>query len=144
MNQAGIDLLKKFEGFCPAAYPDPATGGEPYTIGFGFTRGVERGDTITRDAAEERLKREVAEFEGGVLALCTRMPSPNQLAAMTCLAYNVGLGNFKGSTTLRRHNGGEVVGAANAMLLWNRAAGKIMQGLINRREAERALYLLET
>ena len=141
MNQAGIDLLKRFEGFCPAAYPDPATGGEPYTIGYGFTVGVELGDTITREDAEIRLKFEVAAFESGVSKLVTRTPTPNQLAALVCLAYNIGLGNFEHSTTLRRHNGGELVGAANAFLLWNKAAGRVMQGLINRREAERSLYL---
>ena len=141
MNQAGIDLLKRFEGFCPAAYPDPATGGEPYTIGYGFTAGVELGDTITREDAEIRLKFEVAAFESGVSKLVTRTPDPNQLAAMVCLAYNIGCGNFEHSTTLRRHNSGDLYGAANAFLLWNKAAGHVMQGLINRREAERALYL---
>ena len=140
MNQAGIDLLKRFEGFCPAAYPDPATGDKPYTIGYGFTAGVELGDTITPKDAEIRLKFEVAAFESGVLRV-SRPPTPNQLAAMVCLAYNIGLGNFEHSTTLRRHNSGELVGAANAFLLWNKAAGHVMQGLINRREAERALYL---
>ena len=141
MNQAGIDLLKRFEGFCPAAYPDPATGGKPYTIGFGFTAGVELGDTITREDAEIRLKFEVAAFESGVSKLCKRTPNPNQLAALVCLAYNIGLGNFASSTTLRRHNNSEFFAAANAFLLWNKAAGHVMQGLINRREAERALYL---
>ena len=141
MNQAGIDLLKRFEGFCPAAYPDPATGGEPYTIGYGFTVGVELGDTITREDAEIRLKFEVAAFESGVSKLCKRTTNPNQLAAMVCLAYNIGLGNFASSTTLRRHNNSEFFAAANAFLLWNKAAGHVMQGLINRREAERSLYL---
>ena len=141
MNQAGIDLLKRFEGFCPAAYPDPATGGEPYTIGYGFTTGVELGDTITREDAEIRLKFEVAAFESDVSKLVTRTPDPNQLAAMVCLAYNIGLGNFSSSTMLRLHNSGDLYGAANEILLWNRAAGHVMQGLINRREAERSLYL---
>lgn len=141
MNQAGIELLKRFEGFCPAAYPDPATGADPWTIGYGFTKDVQPGDSITREAAEERLRREVAEFEGGVLTACNRMPKPNQLAAMVCLAFNIGLGNFRSSTVLRRHNSGETFAAANAFLLWNRAAGRVMQGLINRREAERSLYL---
>ena len=141
MNQAGIDLLKRFEGFCPAAYPDPATGGEPYTIGYGFTTGVELGDTITPEDAETRLKVEMSKFEIGVSLLVTHPPDPNQLAAMVCLAYNIGLGNFSTSTTLRRHNSGDLYGAANAILLWNRANNKIMQGLINRREAERSLYL---
>lgn len=141
MNQAGIDLLKAFEGFRSEAYPDPATGGDPWTIGYGFTKGVQPGDTITQDEAEARLKVEMAEFEGGVMGLCTRLPTPNQLAAMCCLAYNIGLGNFKGSTVLRRHNAGETFAAAGAFLLWNKGAGKVMAGLTRRREAERSLYL---
>ena len=141
MNQSGLDLLKEFEGFCWAAYPDPATGAEPWTIGYGFTKGVQPGQSITKEAAEKRLKLEVAEFESGVVAACKRVPTPNQLAAMVCLAYNVGLGNFRLSTVLRRHNSGETFAAANAFYLWNRAGNKIMQGLINRREAERSLYL---
>lgn len=141
MNQAGIDLLKHFEGFSGVAYPDPATGGDPWTIGYGFTKGVKPGDVITLADAEDRLKVEMAEFEGGVLTCCNRLPSPNQLAAMTSLVYNIGLANFRSSTVLRRHNAGENFAAAGAFLLWNKAAGKVMQGLINRREAERALYL---
>ena len=141
MNQAGIDLLKHFEGFCGAAYPDPATGGDPWTIGYGFTKGVQPGDMISLADAEERLKVEMAEFEGGVLKFCTRLPTPNQLAAMTCLAYNIGLGNFKTSTVLHRHNSGETFAAGGAFLMWNRANGSVMNGLTRRREAERALYL---
>ena len=141
MNQAGIDLLKLWEGFSAVAYPDPATGAEPWTLGYGFTKSVQPGQTITLAEADARLKREVAEFEAGVLAACKRMPSPNQLAAMVCLAYNIGLVNFKSSTVLRRHNSGETFAAATAFLLWNRAGNKVMQGLINRREAERSLYL---
>ena len=141
MSQAGIALLRSFEGFSPVAYPDPATGGDPWTLGYGFTRGVKPGDTITPDEAEERLKVEMAEFEGGVLKACARLPSPNQLAAMTCLAYNIGLGAFQKSTVLRKHNSGETFAAANAFLLWNKAAGAVMRGLTRRREAERALYL---
>lgn len=141
MNQAGLDLLKSFEGFSETAYPDPATGGDPWTIGYGFTEGVSPGDTITREEADARLNVEVAKFETGVLGCCTRAPNPNQAAAMTSLAYNIGLDNFKRSTVLRRHNAGETYAAGGAFLLWNKAAGKVMRGLTRRREAERSLYL---
>lgn len=138
MNQAGIDLLKDFEGFRNHAYLDMV--GVP-TIGYGFTKGVELGDTMTQAEAEDRLKLEMAEFESGVLEMCERLPSPNQSAAMTCLAYNVGLGNFRGSTVLRKHNLGDTIGAADAFRMWNRAGGNVVPGLVTRREAERALYL---
>lgn len=141
MNQAGIDLLKSFEGFRGDAYPDPGSGGDPWTLGYGFTKGVSQGDTITEPEAEDRLKLEVRGFEDGVLSACTRLPSPNQLAAMTCLAYNIGLANFRSSTVLRRHNAGETYAAAGAFVMWNKASGHVMAGLTRRREAERALYL---
>lgn len=141
MNQAGIDLLKSFEGFRSEAYPDPATGGDPWTIGYGFTKDVRPGDVITEADAEERLRAEVRGFEDGVMASCQRLPTPNQLAAMTSLAYNVGLANFKSSTVLRRHNAGETYAAGGAFLMWNKGNGRVMAGLTRRREAERSLYL---
>lgn len=139
MNQAGLDLLKSFEGFRGEAYLDPV--GIP-TIGYGFTKGVLMGDKMTTIEADARLQQEVAEFENGVKAMCTRLPTENQLAAMTCLAYNIGLHAFGGSTVLRRHDAGELYAAAGAFILWNRAGGREMPGLTRRREAERALYLM--
>lgn len=141
MNQAGINLLKQFEGFSGVAYPDPATGGDPWTIGYGFTKDVKPGDVMLRPEAEDRLRVEIQEFEDGVLAVCTRLPTPNQLAAMTSLAYNIGLANFRSSTVLKRHNSGETYAAGGAFALWNRANGHVMEGLTRRRDAERALYL---
>ncbi len=141
MNQAGIDLIKSFEGFRSEAYPDPATGGKPWTIGYGFTKGVKPGDTITEAEAELRLKEEVATFEAGVRDVCFKPATENQIAAMTSLAYNIGLANFRSSTVLRRHNFGETFAAAQACLLWDKANGAVMRGLQRRREAERALYL---
>jgi len=138
MNDAGVDLVKDFEGFRERAYLDMV--GVP-TIGYGFTKGVKLGDTITQAEARERLKAELEDFEGGVLGACTLEPSPNQLAAMVCLAYNIGIQAFRKSTVLRKHNEGDFGGAADAFRMWCKAGGKVVTGLINRREAERALYL---
>lgn len=138
MNQAGIDLLKDFEGFRDHAYLDFV--GVP-TIGYGFTKGVKLGDVMTAEQGEQRLQQEVSSFEAGVIAACENEPSENQLAAMTCLAYNIGLRAFEGSTVLRNHNRGDTLMAANAFRMWCRAGGKVLTGLVNRREAERALYL---
>jgi len=140
MNAAGLALLKEFEGWRAKAYPDPATGGAPWTIGYGFTRDVHPGDVMTPAEGDARLQYEVAHFEQAVYAL-TKHATENQLAAMTCLAYNIGLGNFKASTVLRKHNEGAHFEAANAFLLWNKAANRVMPGLTRRREAERALYV---
>ena len=138
MNAAGIDLLKDYEGFRADAYLDMVG---VLTIGYGFTKGVNLGDHMTSIEADARLKQEVSEFETGVLDACTNPPTPNQGAAMTCLAYNIGLGAFKGSTVLRKHNAGDLQGAADAFQLWCRAGGKVALGLVNRRQAERQLYL---
>ena len=141
MTPDGIELLKHFEGFRDQAYPDPATNSDPWTIGYGFTKDVKPGDYMTQEEAEARLRHEIREFELGVRALITAVTTDYQLSAMICLAYNIGIGNFKGSTVLRRHNAGELFAAANAFLLWNKAAGHVMAGLTRRREAERALYV---
>lgn len=138
MNDAGIDLLKDFEGFRERAYLDIV--GVP-TIGYGFTKDVQLGDHMTQAEGQERLKVELAEFEGGVITSCTRLPSPNQLAALVCLAYNIGLAGFRKSTVLRLHNVGDFSGAADAFRMWCKAGGRVVTGLVNRREAERALYL---
>ena len=138
MNQAGLELLKRSEGFRSEAYDD---GTGVITIGWGFTEGVKRGDTITPAQAEQRLQVEVERFEQGVKALCTREPNENELAAMTSLAYNVGLSAFKGSTVLRLHNAGDYAGASKAFDLWNKAGGQVLAGLVKRRRAEGILYL---
>jgi lysozyme len=140
MNAAGLMLLKLFEGWRPKAYPDPATGGDPWTIGYGFTRGVRPGDTMTLAEGEARLIREVEEYEAGVAAVCGPA-TENQLAAMTCFAYNVGLGAFRRSSVLRFHKAGNFTAAAAAFKLWNKAAGRVMAGLTRRRQAELELYL---
>ncbi len=138
MNDAGIDLLKDFEGFRERAYLDVV--GIP-TIGYGFTRGVKLGDHMTQAEGQERLKSELAEFEAGVKTACARLPSESQLAALVCLAYNIGLAAFKKSTVLRLHNAGDFSGAADSFRMWCKAGGRVVTGLVNRREAERALYL---
>ena len=134
MNKAGVTLLKGFENFKAVAYLDIV--GVP-TIGWGFTKGVKMGDTMTLEEANARLILEVAEFENGLKVEGT----PNQLAAMTCLAYNIGLGNFGHSTVRRMHTLGNFQAAADAFRMWDMAGGRVVTGLVRRREAERALYL---
>lgn len=138
MNAAGLDLLKNYEGFSPTAYRDIAG---IWTIGFGFTEGVKPGDAMTMDDALVRLDAELAPREAQITEMCTQPATDNQHAAMTCLAYNVGINNFRGSTVLRMHNAGNTEAAADAFLLWDKAGGKVVPGLIRRRHSERALYL---
>lgn len=141
ISQAGIDLIKKFEGLSLKAYPDPATGGEPWTIGYGTTRGVRSGMVITESRAESLLREDLNKFESGVSALLTIETTQHQFDAMISLAYNIGLGNFGKSTLLKKHNSKCYTCAAAQFPVWRMAAGKVMNGLIRRRAAERELYL---
>ena len=141
-SPAGVALLHYYEGCELTAYPDPATGGDPWTIGFGCTGpGIVRGLTITPDQANAMFaKRLVQEFEPGVSLALTRPATQGQFDACVCLAFNIGLGNFKSSTLVRKFNAGDVVGAADQFVRWDRAAGQSMKGLRRRRASERALF----
>lgn len=137
-----LKLIKKWEGCRLTAYPDPATGGDPWTIGWGSTgKGIGPGVQWTLEQADGRLSRDVGQFMGSVERMLRVKPEPNELGAMTSLAYNIGLGNFRSSTLLRKYNAGDKKGAAAEFLRWNRAAGKVMRGLTNRRADERGVFL---
>lgn len=141
LSQRGIDLIKQFEGFSSKAYPDPATGGAPWTIGYGTTKGVKPGMVITAEQAEKMLRDDVAKFESGVSSLITAPTTQGQFDAMVSLAYNIGLGNFGKSTLLKKHNARCYTCAADQFRVWNRANGKVMNGLTKRRAAERQVYM---
>ncbi len=140
-SRAGLGLVKTSEGFRANAYPDPASGGDPWTIGYGFTKGVKRGDTITLAEADARILKEYDSFELGVRRAVAVPLTANQLGALTCLAFNIGLTAFRSSTLLRLLNGGDYAGAAAQFARWNKGAGKPMSGLTRRRAAEAALFL---
>lgn len=141
LSQRGIGLIKQFEGYSSKAYPDPATGGAPWTIGYGTTKGVKPGMIITAEQAEKMLRDDVAKFESGVSSLVTAPTTQGQFDAMVSLAYNIGLGNFGKSTLLKKHNARCYTCAADQFRVWNRANGKVMNGLTKRRAAERQVYM---
>lgn len=141
LSQRGIDLIKRFEGYSSKAYPDPATGGAPWTIGYGTTKGVKPGMVITAEQAEKMLRDDVAKFESGVSSLITAPTTQGQFDAMVSLAYNIGLGNFGKSTLLKKHNARCYTCAADQFRVWSRANGKVMNGLTKRRAAERQVYM---
>lgn len=137
-----LPLVQRFEGCRLQAYPDPATGGDPWTIGWGQTGpDIVPGLVWTQAQADEALRRELALFGERVDALVLVHLEPHEMAALASFAYNCGIGNLRGSTLLRLLNAGDRKGAANQFLRWNRAAGKVMRGLTIRRAAERALFL---
>ena len=134
-------LIKKWEGLKLTAYPDPATGGAPWTIGYGSTGpGIVKGVTWTQAQADERLRADVRKFMDGVLAALRAPVHPHELGAMTSLAYNIGGKEFANSTLVRRFNEGNRPAAAAQFDVWRMANGKVMQGLVNRRKDERAVF----
>jgi lysozyme len=140
--QAAKNLIKADEGLVLHAYADPATGGDPWTIGYGHTGpGVREMGIITMDQANALFEADITKFADDVDALLEGDVTENQFGAMVSLAYNIGLGNFEKSSVLRFHNAGDYVTAANRFLLWNMAAGRVMAGLTRRRAEERTLYL---
>ncbi len=142
VNQAGVDLIRRFEGCRLDAYPDPGTGGDPWTIGYGATGpGIAPGVVWTQEEAEARLVEDIAQFAGAVERALTVPVSANEFAAMVSLAFNIGAGAFKKSTLLRLVNDGHFEAAAEQFLRWNRAGGREMPGLTRRRQAERQLFL---
>ncbi|NIJ18483.1 GH24 family phage-related lysozyme (muramidase) [Sphingomonas naasensis] len=147
----GRALIQQFEGCAKRradgrldAYPDPGTGGDPWTIGWGSTGpDIRRGTVWTQAQADERFEADVHRFAAKVDALLGDDPTkPGQFDAMVSLAYNIGLGNFASSTLLRLHRAGNFEGAAAQFARWNKAAGRVLPGLTKRRAAERALYEL--
>ena len=138
-NDAGVALIKSFEGLRLKAYPDPATGGEPITVGYGHTGGVKLGQTITEAQADAFLRADLERFERAVDDMAP-VATDNQFAAMVSLAFNVGEANLRGSTLLKKHRLGDYAGAQQEFAKWRMAAGKVMAGLVRRRAAEAALY----
>ncbi|SCX19548.1 lysozyme [Agrobacterium rosae] len=140
-NKAGIDLIKRWEGcvltcyLCPANIP---------TIGVGTTKGLTRSDvgkkTITMAEAERLLKEDLARFEADVTRLVKVPVNENQFSAMVSLAYNIGTGAFSSSTLLRLVNAKDYAGAAKQFDRWNKGGGKVLKGLVNRRNDEEALF----
>jgi lysozyme len=143
VSEAARRMIAKFEGCVLHAYPDPATGGDPWTIGYGHTAGVKPGQTITQAQADQMLATDLDKIYGpGVLAAIGNAPTTqNQFDAMTSLAFNIGVGAFEGSTVCRMHKAGNYEVAAEAFALWNRAAGRPLAALTRRRLAEAKLYL---
>jgi lysozyme len=145
-SDQGIALLKKHEGLRLKAYPDPASGGEPWTIGYGTTSSagvgkITKGMTITQAQAEDMLRRSLVIYERGVVKALNRAPTQTQFDALVSFAYNVGVPAMSKSSVIRHYNAGDTQKAADSFLLWNKAAGKVMPGLTRRRSEERALFL---
>lgn len=137
INEAGLRLLKNFEGVRLQAYKCPAG---VITIGYGHTgmlngKPLTMGTTITQDQAEALLKQDLVKYENYVNSL-KRDFNENQFSALTSFVYNCGLGSLQ--SLCRNRNNKQI---AEALLLYNKAGGRALAGLTKRRKAERELFL---
>ena len=133
----GVALIKKFEGCELEAYQCSAN---VWTIGYGHTKDVEKGDTITKEEAEQMLVDELHEYENYINKYVNVALSQNQFDALVSWVYNLGPANLKASTMLKVLNDGKYEEVPYQMKRWNKAGGKVLDGLIRRREAEALLY----
>ncbi len=133
----GLALIKKFEGCELEAYQCSAG---VWTIGYGHTKGVAPGDSVSQEEAEQMLVDELHEYESYVNEYVTVALSQNQFDALVSWVYNLGPANLKASTMLKVLNSGEYEDVPAQMKRWNKAGGKVLEGLIRRREAEACLY----
>jgi lysozyme len=142
-SDRGLDLIKISEGLETEAYPDPGNRvtGEPWTIGYGHTRGVRRGDTCTEAQATDWLREDLQAAEGAVRRLVDVPLTQGQLDALVSFVFNIGPAAFGNSTLLRLLNSGDAAGAAGQFKRWNRGADGVLPGLVTRRAAERDLFL---
>ena len=139
-NEKGIRLIKIFEGLRLSAYQD-AVG--IWTIGYGTTTNVYPGMNITETRAEEFLRHDLKRFESAVNQFVTSPLNADQFSALVALAYNIGENAFASSTLLKKLNRNDYAGAAEEFLKWVYAGGRLLAGLVRRRNAERALFLGE-
>ena len=137
ISQEGLSLIKKFEGCELEAYRCAAN---VLTIGYGSTKGVKEGDSITQEEADQLLLHEMDEYEGYVKDSVTVDLDQNQFDALVSWVFNLGPSNLKASSMLKVLNNKEFEEVPSQIKRWNKAGGKVLQGLIRRREAEALLF----
>ena len=147
IGERGIALIKQFEGLAKLrpdglveAYPDPGTGGDPWTIGWGSTGpGIRRGTVWTREEADARLEADLVRYADDVARALGDAPRTQaQFDAMVSFHYNTGA--IARATLTRKHKAGDYEGTAREFARWKFAGGRILRGLVRRRREEAALY----
>jgi lysozyme len=137
ISNEGIDLIKHFEGCELKSYQCSAG---VWTIGYGHTFCVKEGEKITQEAAEELLREDLQDFENYVEKMVEVDLSQNQFDALVSWTFNLGSGNLSRSTLLKVLNAGKHDEVPEQIKRWNRANGKVLEGLKRRREAEAAMW----
>lgn len=154
-SPAGIDLIKHFESCHLKAYPDPKTGGAPWTCGWGETRGVTPDTWWTQEEADRRLAQTITEVENIVCKHVTHEMTQGQFDAFVSIVFNVGPGNQwkdgicrlkdgRPSTLLRKFNAGDIGGCETEWTRWISPGSNVERGLLRRRQAELRLFRGET
>ncbi|WP_338803533.1 lysozyme [Xenorhabdus griffiniae] len=141
ISDKGLECIKLYEGLKLKAYPDPATGSTPWTIGYGHTKGVKKGNLITEQQAEAFLHDDLQPIYTTLRRLVKVPLSQSQFDALCSFIFNCGSSNFSDSTLLKKLNQSDYTGAAAEFSRWNKAAGKVMRGLDNRRSSEHQMFL---
>jgi lysozyme len=146
LSRAGAELIARFEGFVPRPYDDAAghaTIGFGHLIHHGRVTAADRArwGTISRDRGLALLAEDAREATRAVEQHVRVSLSQEELDALVSFVFNVGTGAFASSTLLRKLNAGDRHGAADELLRWSRADGRVLEGLLSRRRAERALFL---
>jgi len=141
-SEAGLRLIKEFEGFRSKAYVCPAG---VLTIGYGHTSAagepaVVRGMEITNGVAHEILRSDLERFERGVTRLVKVDLEQNQFDVLVSFAFNCGLGNLKKSTLLKRVNAKRFEDVPAELMKWTKGGGKVLPGLVRRRRAEAEMW----
>lgn len=140
MPEEALDLIRQSEGLVLKAYPDPGTGGAPWTIGYGHTGGVTPGQEISRQQAEAFLLEDIAEASATVERLVRVDLDSLMYGALVSLVFNIGASAFAASTLLARINQKLYDEAADQFDRWVYAGGRVLPGLVSRRSKEKALF----
>jgi lysozyme len=138
LTPLGLDLIKRYEDFRPKPYDD---GAGTLTIGYGHTRSAVMPASVTEEEATKLLIEDIDYFESTVQREVLVPVNRNQYAALVSFVFNVGEGNFRNSTLLKKLNNGNYPAAANEFEKWTKAGQKEMKGLVRRREAEKQLFM---
>ncbi|MAK80511.1 MAG: hypothetical protein CMJ17_01315 [Phenylobacterium sp.] len=136
-SQEGKALIKKFEGCELKAYLCPA---QVWTIGYGHTAGVSEGDVCTQEDADRMLAEDLEEFEGYVREAVDVPLEQNEFDALVAWTYNLGPGNLRSSTMLKKLNDSKFEEVPSEIRRWNKSGGEVLDGLVRRREAEALLF----
>lgn len=136
-SQIGIDFIKQWEALRIVAYEDIVG---VWTIGYGHTGDVNPGDVISEEDAEMLLRADLAEAEDAVNDYVDVDLEQHEFDALVSFTFNVGQGNFRGSTLIKLLNAGNRDAAALQFPRWNKADGVPSKGLTRRRHAEQLMF----